>query len=115
MANSGGVSNENDSQIKRHRRLPLELQCEAFSALPFQHGRRLLLLLVCHPIATNCVALVRKQKKKFENRWDPTACHDDTTNLFVDDFADDLFPFVMLAHPGDKIEANFGPNFKFYT
>uniref|UniRef100_A0A914ID70 B30.2/SPRY domain-containing protein n=1 Tax=Globodera rostochiensis TaxID=31243 RepID=A0A914ID70_GLORO len=36
----------------------------------------------------------------------------DTANLFVDSAAD-LFPRVMLYHPGDKIEANFGPNFKF--
>ncbi|KAL3117555.1 hypothetical protein niasHT_004508 [Heterodera trifolii] len=27
--------------------------------------------------------------------------------------ADELFPFVLLSDPGDKIEANFGPNFKF--
>uniref|UniRef100_A0A914HAS3 B30.2/SPRY domain-containing protein n=1 Tax=Globodera rostochiensis TaxID=31243 RepID=A0A914HAS3_GLORO len=73
MANSGSASNVNDSQIKRRRRLPLELQCEVISALPFHHGSRMLLL--CHPIATNCVSLVRKQKQKFENRWDPTACH----------------------------------------
>uniref|UniRef100_A0A914HQY0 B30.2/SPRY domain-containing protein n=1 Tax=Globodera rostochiensis TaxID=31243 RepID=A0A914HQY0_GLORO len=58
-------------QIQRRRRLPLELQCEVISALPFQHGRRMLLL--CIPIAINCIALVRKQKK---NRWDPTVCHD---------------------------------------
>uniref|UniRef100_A0A914HPQ2 B30.2/SPRY domain-containing protein n=1 Tax=Globodera rostochiensis TaxID=31243 RepID=A0A914HPQ2_GLORO len=36
----------------------------------------------------------------------------DTANLFVDSAAD-LFPHVMLYHPGDKIKANFGPNFKF--
>uniref|UniRef100_A0A914IE37 B30.2/SPRY domain-containing protein n=1 Tax=Globodera rostochiensis TaxID=31243 RepID=A0A914IE37_GLORO len=36
----------------------------------------------------------------------------DTANLFVD-YAADLFPRVKLYHPGDKIEANFGPNFKF--
>uniref|UniRef100_A0A914HP28 B30.2/SPRY domain-containing protein n=1 Tax=Globodera rostochiensis TaxID=31243 RepID=A0A914HP28_GLORO len=58
-------------QMQRRRRLPLELKCEVISALPFQHGRRMLLL--CIPIAINCVALVRKQKK---NRWDPTVCHD---------------------------------------
>uniref|UniRef100_A0A914HD38 B30.2/SPRY domain-containing protein n=1 Tax=Globodera rostochiensis TaxID=31243 RepID=A0A914HD38_GLORO len=76
MANSG-VSNKNGSQIKRRRRLLLELQCEVFSPLPFQHGRRMLLL--SRPIATNCVALVRKQKQKFGNRWDPTACHKNLT------------------------------------
>ncbi|KAI3418670.1 hypothetical protein GPALN_007778 [Globodera pallida] len=61
-------------QTQRRRRLPLELQCEVISALPFQHGRRMLLL--SNPIAKNCVALVRKQKGQFENRWDSTACHD---------------------------------------
>uniref|UniRef100_A0A183C2A9 B30.2/SPRY domain-containing protein n=1 Tax=Globodera pallida TaxID=36090 RepID=A0A183C2A9_GLOPA len=35
----------------------------------------------------------------------------DTANLFVDSF--DLFPCVTLLFPGTKIEANFGPNFKF--
>uniref|UniRef100_A0A914HCG4 B30.2/SPRY domain-containing protein n=1 Tax=Globodera rostochiensis TaxID=31243 RepID=A0A914HCG4_GLORO len=60
-------------QIQRRRRLPLELQCEVISALPFQHGRRMLFL--CNPIATNCIVLVRKQKGHFENRWDSTACH----------------------------------------
>uniref|UniRef100_A0A914HNF7 B30.2/SPRY domain-containing protein n=1 Tax=Globodera rostochiensis TaxID=31243 RepID=A0A914HNF7_GLORO len=39
----------------------------------------------------------------------------DTAHLFVDSDADlsDLFPCVTMSHPGDKIEANFGPNFKF--
>uniref|UniRef100_A0A914I6E8 B30.2/SPRY domain-containing protein n=1 Tax=Globodera rostochiensis TaxID=31243 RepID=A0A914I6E8_GLORO len=36
----------------------------------------------------------------------------ETSRLFVD-FADDLFPCVTLSDSGDKIEANFGPNFKF--
>uniref|UniRef100_A0A914HFU2 Uncharacterized protein n=1 Tax=Globodera rostochiensis TaxID=31243 RepID=A0A914HFU2_GLORO len=36
-----------------------------------------------------------------------------TTNLFVADSVGALFPFVMLTLHGDKIEANFGPNFKF--
>uniref|UniRef100_A0A183CQR6 B30.2/SPRY domain-containing protein n=1 Tax=Globodera pallida TaxID=36090 RepID=A0A183CQR6_GLOPA len=36
----------------------------------------------------------------------------DTDRLFVDSAAD-LFPSVSLGMPGDKIEANFGPNFKF--
>uniref|UniRef100_A0A914HQY8 B30.2/SPRY domain-containing protein n=1 Tax=Globodera rostochiensis TaxID=31243 RepID=A0A914HQY8_GLORO len=36
----------------------------------------------------------------------------DTANLFVDSAAE-LFPRVMLFNPGDKIEANFGSNFKF--
>uniref|UniRef100_A0A183BUI4 B30.2/SPRY domain-containing protein n=1 Tax=Globodera pallida TaxID=36090 RepID=A0A183BUI4_GLOPA len=31
-------------QTQRRRRLPLELQCEVISTLPFQHGRRMLLL-----------------------------------------------------------------------
>uniref|UniRef100_A0A183BPB8 B30.2/SPRY domain-containing protein n=1 Tax=Globodera pallida TaxID=36090 RepID=A0A183BPB8_GLOPA len=37
----------------------------------------------------------------------------DTNNLFVPDSGDDLFPFVILSHRGDKVKANFGPNFKF--
>ncbi|KAI3407411.1 BTB/POZ domain-containing protein 3 [Globodera pallida] len=36
----------------------------------------------------------------------------ETDGLFVD-FGADLFPCVTLWNPGDKIEANFGPNFKF--
>uniref|UniRef100_A0A183CB85 B30.2/SPRY domain-containing protein n=1 Tax=Globodera pallida TaxID=36090 RepID=A0A183CB85_GLOPA len=36
----------------------------------------------------------------------------DTANLFVT-FAADLFPCVSLGNSGTKIEANFGPNFKF--
>uniref|UniRef100_A0A183C4R2 B30.2/SPRY domain-containing protein n=1 Tax=Globodera pallida TaxID=36090 RepID=A0A183C4R2_GLOPA len=36
----------------------------------------------------------------------------ETNRLFVD-FAADLFPCVTLSAAGDKIEANFGPNFKF--
>uniref|UniRef100_A0A183CK72 B30.2/SPRY domain-containing protein n=1 Tax=Globodera pallida TaxID=36090 RepID=A0A183CK72_GLOPA len=36
----------------------------------------------------------------------------DTANLLVDS-DDDLFPCVTLLYPGNKIEANFGPNFKF--
>ncbi|KAI3419352.1 hypothetical protein GPALN_006597 [Globodera pallida] len=77
MANKGGVSNENDSQVKRRRRLPFELVCEVFCALSFHYSRQILLL--CGSIATNCVALVRKQKQKFEefkNRWDSATCHD---------------------------------------
>uniref|UniRef100_A0A914HNY3 B30.2/SPRY domain-containing protein n=1 Tax=Globodera rostochiensis TaxID=31243 RepID=A0A914HNY3_GLORO len=62
-------------QQQRRRRLPLELKCEIISALTFQHGRRMLLL--GNPIAKNCIALVRKQKGQFENRWDSTACHED--------------------------------------
>uniref|UniRef100_A0A183BTG7 Moesin/ezrin/radixin homolog 1 n=1 Tax=Globodera pallida TaxID=36090 RepID=A0A183BTG7_GLOPA len=62
-------------QTQRRRRLPLELQCEVISALPFQRGRRMLLL--CNPIAKNCIGLVRKQMGQFENRWDLTACHED--------------------------------------
>uniref|UniRef100_A0A914HP15 B30.2/SPRY domain-containing protein n=1 Tax=Globodera rostochiensis TaxID=31243 RepID=A0A914HP15_GLORO len=36
----------------------------------------------------------------------------DTANVFVDSAAD-LFPCASLWNIGDKIEANFGPNFKF--
>uniref|UniRef100_A0A914HQU9 B30.2/SPRY domain-containing protein n=1 Tax=Globodera rostochiensis TaxID=31243 RepID=A0A914HQU9_GLORO len=36
----------------------------------------------------------------------------DTAGFLVD-FAADLFPCVSLGKPGTKIEANFGPNFKF--
>uniref|UniRef100_A0A914HPC2 B30.2/SPRY domain-containing protein n=1 Tax=Globodera rostochiensis TaxID=31243 RepID=A0A914HPC2_GLORO len=36
----------------------------------------------------------------------------DTANFFVN-FAADLFPCVTMFHPGNQIEANFGPNFKF--
>uniref|UniRef100_A0A914H8X5 B30.2/SPRY domain-containing protein n=1 Tax=Globodera rostochiensis TaxID=31243 RepID=A0A914H8X5_GLORO len=35
-----------------------------------------------------------------------------TAGLFVN-FGVELFPCVTLYEPGDKIEANFGPNFKF--
>ncbi|KAL3105784.1 hypothetical protein niasHT_026559 [Heterodera trifolii] len=35
----------------------------------------------------------------------------DASNLFADSV--DLFACVTLYHPGDKIEANFGPNFKY--
>uniref|UniRef100_A0A914HR97 B30.2/SPRY domain-containing protein n=1 Tax=Globodera rostochiensis TaxID=31243 RepID=A0A914HR97_GLORO len=39
----------------------------------------------------------------------------DTAHLFVDSAADlsDLFPCVSMFHTGNKIEANFGPNFEF--
>uniref|UniRef100_A0A914HUF5 B30.2/SPRY domain-containing protein n=1 Tax=Globodera rostochiensis TaxID=31243 RepID=A0A914HUF5_GLORO len=36
----------------------------------------------------------------------------ETANLFVDS-ADEWFPCVSLFHSGDKIEANFGPNFEY--
>uniref|UniRef100_A0A914H7M3 BTB domain-containing protein n=1 Tax=Globodera rostochiensis TaxID=31243 RepID=A0A914H7M3_GLORO len=36
----------------------------------------------------------------------------ETDGLHVD-FGADLFPCISLFHPGNKIEANFGPNFKF--
>ncbi|KAI3418352.1 hypothetical protein GPALN_009673 [Globodera pallida] len=36
----------------------------------------------------------------------------DTAKLFVDSAAD-LFPCVTLCDAGDKIEANFGPDFKY--
>uniref|UniRef100_A0A183CQ54 B30.2/SPRY domain-containing protein n=1 Tax=Globodera pallida TaxID=36090 RepID=A0A183CQ54_GLOPA len=36
----------------------------------------------------------------------------DTANLFVP-FAEALFPCVSLDEPGTKIEANFGPDFKY--
>uniref|UniRef100_A0A914H786 B30.2/SPRY domain-containing protein n=1 Tax=Globodera rostochiensis TaxID=31243 RepID=A0A914H786_GLORO len=38
--------------------------------------------------------------------------HLKTTGLFVDSAAE-LFPSVTLCDPGTKIEANFGPNFKY--
>uniref|UniRef100_A0A183CCJ9 B30.2/SPRY domain-containing protein n=1 Tax=Globodera pallida TaxID=36090 RepID=A0A183CCJ9_GLOPA len=60
-------------QQQRRRPLPLELKCEVISALPFQHGRRMLLL--SRSIAKNCIGLVRKQKAQFENRWDSAAFH----------------------------------------
>ncbi|KAL3126102.1 hypothetical protein niasHT_005945 [Heterodera trifolii] len=37
----------------------------------------------------------------------------DTANLFVSPPIDQLFPCVSLLDPGDLIEANFGPAFKF--
>uniref|UniRef100_A0A914I378 B30.2/SPRY domain-containing protein n=1 Tax=Globodera rostochiensis TaxID=31243 RepID=A0A914I378_GLORO len=37
----------------------------------------------------------------------------DTVDLFVDSAPDELFPCVSLLHSGDKIEANFGPNFEY--
>uniref|UniRef100_A0A183CL78 B30.2/SPRY domain-containing protein n=1 Tax=Globodera pallida TaxID=36090 RepID=A0A183CL78_GLOPA len=39
----------------------------------------------------------------------------DTANLFINSAAvlSDLFPCISMSHPGDKIEANFGPNFKY--
>uniref|UniRef100_A0A183C3Y1 B30.2/SPRY domain-containing protein n=1 Tax=Globodera pallida TaxID=36090 RepID=A0A183C3Y1_GLOPA len=36
----------------------------------------------------------------------------ESANLFVDS-ADELFPCISLFHSGDKIEANFGPNFEY--
>uniref|UniRef100_A0A183CBV1 B30.2/SPRY domain-containing protein n=1 Tax=Globodera pallida TaxID=36090 RepID=A0A183CBV1_GLOPA len=36
----------------------------------------------------------------------------ETANLFVTSTAK-LVPCVSLLHPGDKIEANFGPNFEY--
>ncbi|KAI3418362.1 Ran-binding protein 10 [Globodera pallida] len=36
----------------------------------------------------------------------------DTANLFISSAAD-LFPCVTLFHSGDKIEANFGPDFEY--
>uniref|UniRef100_A0A183C4H1 B30.2/SPRY domain-containing protein n=1 Tax=Globodera pallida TaxID=36090 RepID=A0A183C4H1_GLOPA len=37
----------------------------------------------------------------------------ETDGLHVADSADDLYPCISLLMPGTKIEANFGPNFKF--
>uniref|UniRef100_A0A914HGZ4 SPRY domain-containing protein n=1 Tax=Globodera rostochiensis TaxID=31243 RepID=A0A914HGZ4_GLORO len=39
----------------------------------------------------------------------------ETTGLFVDSSTElsDLFPCVTLSYTGDKIEANFGPDFKY--
>uniref|UniRef100_A0A914H6U7 B30.2/SPRY domain-containing protein n=1 Tax=Globodera rostochiensis TaxID=31243 RepID=A0A914H6U7_GLORO len=36
----------------------------------------------------------------------------ETTRLFVD-FGAELYPCISFYYPGNKIEANFGPNFKF--
>ncbi|KAL3071616.1 hypothetical protein niasHT_031980 [Heterodera trifolii] len=50
---------EKHSKVRLH--LPLELHCELFSALPFEHAARLLLL--SKAIAKNCNSLVKKQAK----------------------------------------------------
>ncbi|KAL3074522.1 hypothetical protein niasHS_015352 [Heterodera schachtii] len=50
---------EKHSKVRLH--LPLELQCELLSALPFEHAARLLLL--SKAIAKNCNSLVQKQTK----------------------------------------------------
>ncbi|KAI3418659.1 hypothetical protein GPALN_007767 [Globodera pallida] len=54
-------------QTQRRRRLPLELKCEVISALPFQHGRHMLLL--CNPIAKNWWGSVRAEKPMSKNRY----------------------------------------------
>ncbi|KAL3068688.1 hypothetical protein niasHT_032104 [Heterodera trifolii] len=50
---------EKHSKVWLH--LLLELHCELFSALPFEHAARLLLL--SKAIAKNCNSLVQKQAK----------------------------------------------------
>ncbi|KAL3093567.1 hypothetical protein niasHS_006207 [Heterodera schachtii] len=49
--------------------------------------------------------------------WKPRFYRDDvigyTANLFASPPIDQLFPCVSLLDPGDLIEANFGPTFKF--
>uniref|UniRef100_A0A914HW03 B30.2/SPRY domain-containing protein n=1 Tax=Globodera rostochiensis TaxID=31243 RepID=A0A914HW03_GLORO len=101
---AAGASNKNDSHIKRRRRLPLELQCEVFSTLPFQYGRRILLL--CRPIAINCVALVRKLKERLKNGWDPTACHEYLTLIESGQLGVQHFPSCYSVYAKRPIPKN---------
>uniref|UniRef100_A0A914I9G8 F-box domain-containing protein n=1 Tax=Globodera rostochiensis TaxID=31243 RepID=A0A914I9G8_GLORO len=63
MANAIALNTSDESQIRR-RRLPLELQCELFSALPLEHASRLLLL--SDGINNNCISHVRKLHGKWK-------------------------------------------------
>uniref|UniRef100_A0A183BNK5 F-box domain-containing protein n=1 Tax=Globodera pallida TaxID=36090 RepID=A0A183BNK5_GLOPA len=63
MSNSIALNTSDESQIRR-RRLPLELQCELFSALPLEHASRLLLL--SNRISNNCISHVRKLREKWQ-------------------------------------------------
>ncbi|KAL3100579.1 hypothetical protein niasHS_001145 [Heterodera schachtii] len=56
---------EKHSKVRLH--LPLELHCELFSALPFEHAARLLLL--SKAIAKNCNSLVKKTSKRVEGNF----------------------------------------------
>ncbi|KAI3415296.1 hypothetical protein GPALN_004909 [Globodera pallida] len=63
MSNAIALNTLDESQIRR-RHLPLELQCELFSALPLEHASRLLLL--SDGISNNCISCVRRQRKKLQ-------------------------------------------------
>uniref|UniRef100_A0A183CI55 F-box domain-containing protein n=1 Tax=Globodera pallida TaxID=36090 RepID=A0A183CI55_GLOPA len=64
MSNAMALNTSDESQIRR-RRLPLELQCELFSALPLEHASRLLLL--SNRINNNCISHVRKLHGKWKH------------------------------------------------
>uniref|UniRef100_A0A914HIN7 F-box domain-containing protein n=1 Tax=Globodera rostochiensis TaxID=31243 RepID=A0A914HIN7_GLORO len=68
MANAIALNATDESQIRR-RRLPLELQCELFTALPLEHASRLLLL--SDGINNNCIGRVRKLREKWREFSDP--------------------------------------------
>uniref|UniRef100_A0A183BU53 F-box domain-containing protein n=1 Tax=Globodera pallida TaxID=36090 RepID=A0A183BU53_GLOPA len=63
MSNAIALNISGEQQIRR-RHLPLELQCELFSALPLEHASRLLLL--SNGITNNCISRVRKQREKWQ-------------------------------------------------
>uniref|UniRef100_A0A914I1Q4 F-box domain-containing protein n=1 Tax=Globodera rostochiensis TaxID=31243 RepID=A0A914I1Q4_GLORO len=63
MANAISLNTLDESQLRR-RGLPLELQCELFSALPLEHASRLLLL--SDRINNNCISHVRKLREKWQ-------------------------------------------------